>query len=142
MQLRCMPCIMLGHHLGDARQRHAAHAFLIPASLQVVRALQRGDVLRSRFFEAPQRRLDLELQILPLLADDVAPEILQLRILFTEDALDPLAIAFDFEIREMPRLLDRGKRPALPAHAEPLLRYRGDELAQLLGEGAEGIEHA
>ena len=142
MQLRCMPCVVLGHHLGNARQRHPPHAFLMPRTLAVARILQRRHVLQPRLFEPHQRRLQFELQILPLRRNQVAAKIRQLRVMLSLNPPYPLPIPLHLQIRQMPRLLHRGEQPIRPTHAQPLRRHTRDELAKVLREGAKVLEHA
>ena len=141
MQLRCMPCIVVGHLFGNLLERHPSHTFLNPGAPVVSRVFQPGDVLPPRFRETLQRRLELQLDVIALLRDDIPLEVAELRIVLLDDARDAHPITLDLEIGEMPRLLHRRERAVHAADAEPVLGDGSDEVAELLGEGAEKFVH-
>ncbi len=139
----CVPCIVLGHHLHDPRDRHPPHPVLLSHALYLLRGepLDPLDVARPGVLKLCQRRLEVQFPIPPLLRDDVSLEVRQLRIILGQHLLDTQAVALRLQVREVPRLLDEGKRPVRRALPQTRMRCGREKRAKLGREGAEFVDH-
>jgi len=108
---------VLAHSSGEVPESEGTDALLrpTPAALDVRESAERGDVFGAGARERRESVRDAPGAIVALARDPGAVEIGKHRIVLGEEPANSGAEAFALEVREVPDVLDEGKRPAFRA---------------------------